>query len=72
MSMPIPPNPPNFGPPRPGPQPDHTGPEAVPCTRCGHRARSHLDAGSCSGRGRWLRHCQCSGYTGFDAADPLN
>jgi hypothetical protein len=70
MSMPIPPNPPNFGPPPPGPQPGHTGPEAVPCILCGHRARSHLDAGSCSARGRWLRHCHCGGYSGFDVADP--
>jgi hypothetical protein len=68
MSVPMPPNPPNFGHPQPDPRSEHSGPEAVPCTRCGHRARMHLDPGSCSARGRWWRHCQCSGYTGFDAA----
>ncbi len=67
----VPPNPPDFGPPPPGPRPfAHSGPETAPCTRCGHRARVHLDSDSCSGRVRWWRHCQCSGYTGFDVADP--
>jgi hypothetical protein len=70
MSVPFPPNPPNQGPLPLGPRSEYGGPEAVPCTRCGHRARSHPDSGSCSARGRWWRRCQCSGYTGFDTADP--
>jgi hypothetical protein len=69
--MSFPPNPGNIGPPPPGPHPfEHSGPEAAPCMRCGHRARLHLDSGACSARGRWWRRCQCEGYTGFDAADP--
>ena len=47
----------------PGPRPDASEPAAVPCTRCGHRADSHLHPGSCSVRGRWWRRCRCSGYT---------
>ena len=31
---------------------------------------AHADSASCSARGRWWRRCRCSGYTGFDAADP--
>jgi len=54
-----PPNPPSFGHPPPGPRPGHSGPEAVPCTHCGHRARTHADSGSCSARGRWWRRCRC-------------
>jgi hypothetical protein len=58
-----------FQPPPRQERPEHSGPEAAPCTRCRHRARSHLDSGSCSARGRWWRRCQCRGYAGFDAAD---
>jgi hypothetical protein len=72
MAGSIPPNLPNLGPPPPGPHVyDHSGSEATPCTRCGHRDRSHPDSTSCSARGRWLRRCQCTGYIGFDADDPL-
>jgi hypothetical protein len=53
----------------PGPRPDASGPEAVPCVRCGHRADSHLHPGSCSVRGRWWRRCRCSGYTRLESAD---
>ena len=35
----------------PGPRPDASEPEAVPCTRCGHRADSHLHAGFLLGPG---------------------
>jgi hypothetical protein len=66
----VPPNPPNFGPPPPGPHASHSGPEAAPCTRCGHRDRSHPDSRSCAARGRWWRRCQCTGYSGFDAVYP--
>jgi len=54
-----PPNPPSFGHPPPGPRPGRSEPEAVPCTHCGHRARTHVDSGSCSARGRWWRRCRC-------------
>jgi hypothetical protein len=30
----------------------------------------HHDSGSCSARGLWWRRCRCSGYTGFDSAEP--
>jgi hypothetical protein len=66
----IPPNPPNFGPPPPGPQFDHAGSDAPPCIRCGHRDRLHLHAGFCSARGRWWRRCQCTGYIELDTVDP--
>jgi hypothetical protein len=49
--------------------PEHTGPETMLCTCCGHSARSHPDSTSCSHRGRWWRRCMCSGYTGFDSVD---
>jgi hypothetical protein len=71
MSVPFPPNPHNFGlPPRTAPV--HSGPEAMVCTRCDHRARTHSGSGSCTARvrWRWWRHCKCGSYTGFDAADP--
>jgi hypothetical protein len=71
MSYNIPPNPQNLGPPPPGPQFDHTGSDAPPCTRCGHRDRSHLHAGRCSARGRWWRRCKCTGYIESDMVDPL-
>jgi hypothetical protein len=70
MSFPFPQNPPNFGPLPSGPGPDYSGPGTAPCTRCGHRVRSHHDSSSCSARSRWWRRCQCSGYTGFDSASP--
>jgi len=53
----------------PGPRPDASEPEAVPCARCGHRADSHLHAGSCSVRRRWWRRCRCGGYTRLESAD---
>jgi len=59
-----------FQPPPRQERPEHSGPEAAPCRRCGHRARSHPDSDYCVARGRWWRRCQCTGYTGFDAADP--
>ena len=68
MSFPFPQNPPHVGPVPRKPDPASSGAEAAPCTRCGHRAREHHDSASCSARGRWLRRCQCSGYTGFDSA----
>jgi hypothetical protein len=73
MSMPFPPNPPNFGA-LPLPRPVHTGPEDILCTRCGHSARAHSRSGSCSARVRWLRwrHCKCRNYAGFDVADPVD
>jgi hypothetical protein len=49
--------------------PEHSGPETVLCTCCGHSARSHRDSSSCSHRGRWWRRCLCTGYTGFDSVD---
>ncbi len=52
-----------------GPGPEHSGTDAILCTRCGHGARSHRDSSSCSHRSRWWRRCPCSGYTGFDSAD---
>jgi hypothetical protein len=75
MSMPFPPNPPNFGAlPLPLPRPVHTRPEDILCTRCGHSARAHSSSGSCSARVRWWRWrpCKCRNYTGFDVADPVD
>ena len=53
----------------PGPRPGASGPEAVPCARCGHRADSHLHPGSCSVRSRWWRRCRCSGYIRLESTD---
>jgi len=56
----------------PGPRPDASRPEAVPCARCGHRADLHLHPGSCSVRGPWWRlwrRCRCSGYIRLESAD---
>ncbi len=44
--------------------------DTPPCARCGHRAGSHLNPGSCSARGRWWRRCRCSGYAALDSAAP--
>ena len=54
----------------PGHGPGASGPEAMPCARCGHRADSHLHPGSCSVRGRWWRRCQCTGYVTRDPMTP--
>jgi hypothetical protein len=67
MSVPWPPNPRETGPPPRGPDPGHSGPEAAPCARCGHRARLHHDPGSRSARGLWWRRCRCIGFIGVDA-----
>jgi hypothetical protein len=69
MSFPFQ-NPPNQGPLPMRAQPAGGGPEDAPCTRCGHRARSHRNSASCAARGHWWRRCRCTGYTGFDSAEP--
>ena len=44
----------------------HVEDDIPACGRCGHHAGSHHNVTSCSVRGRWWRHCRCSGYVRSD------
>jgi hypothetical protein len=50
----------------------HVGDDIPVCERCGHRAGSHRNVTSCSVRGRWWRHCQCSGYIRSDSTSVVS